>query len=148
MISKNIEIFNRKAHYNYFVEDSYVAGIVLTGNEIKSIRNGNAGISESFCQIKNNEAILVNSHIEHYLEDRIHSGDEHRERKLLLNKKEIKKLAKASEQQGYTIIPLKLFINERGLCKCLIGLCKGKKDYDKRETIKERDLERNLRNIQ
>ena len=141
---KHIEINNRKARFNYTIIDTYIAGIVLQGNEVKSLRNGNANISEAYCIINNGEVFCNNSYIAEYIKD-WSKYDPYRQRKLLLNKKEIKKIEKISEQPGYTIIPLKIFFNEQNRVKVLLGICKGKHDYDKRETIKERDLEREMR---
>lgn len=142
--TKHIEINNRKARFNYTVVDTYIAGIVLQGNEVKSLRGGNANISESYCVINDSEVFCLNSYIAEYIKD--WSGyDPYRQRKLLLNKKEIKKIAKAIEEPGYTLVPLKIYFNEQNRAKMLIGVCKGKHDYDKRETIKERDLEREMR---
>lgn len=140
---KHIEINNRKARFNYTVVDTYVAGIVLQGNEVKSLRSGNGNISDAYCVVDNGEVVCLNSYIAEYIKD--WSGyNPYRQRKLLLNKKEIKKIAKVIEQPGYTLVPLKIFFNEHNYAKMLIGVCKGKHDYDKRETIKERDLEREM----
>lgn len=142
---KHIEINNRKARFNYTVVDTYTAGIVLQGNEVKSLRSGNAGISESYCVVNKNEVFCIGSYIAEYIKD--WSGyDPYRQRKLLLNKKEIKKITKAIEQPGYTLVPLKIFFNEHNRVKVLLGICKGKHDYDKRESIKKRDLEREMKN--
>ncbi len=138
-----MEILNRQATYNYFVESTYEAGLVLTGTEIKSIRNGKCNLKDSYVIIKNNEAYLLNTHIALYDKGNIFNHDEKRTRKLLLHKKEILKLGDKVNTQGYTIIPLKIyFVN--GKAKILIGLCKGKKNYDKKETLKERDILREI----
>lgn len=138
-----MEILNRQATYNYFVESTYEAGLVLTGTEIKSIRNGKCNLKDSYVIIKNNEAYLLNTHIASYEKGNIFNHDEKRTRKLLLHKKEILKLSDKVNTQGYTIIPLKIyFVN--GKAKVLIGLCKGKKNYDKKETLKERDILREI----
>ena len=138
-----MEILNRQATYNYFVESTYEAGLVLTGTEIKSIRNGKCNLKDSYVIIKNNEAYLLNTHIALYDKGNIFNHDEKRTRKLLLHKKEILKLSDKVNTQGYTIIPLKIyFVN--GKAKILIGLCKGKKNYDKKETLKERDILREI----
>lgn len=138
-----MEIVNRKASFNYFIEETYEAGIVLTGTEIKSIRAGKCNIKDSYVIIKNNEAYLLNTHISQYEQGNIFNHDENRTRKLLLNKKEILKLNNKLVLEGYTLIPLKIyFVKSRA--KILIGVCKGKKNYDKRETIKEKDIEREL----
>ena len=136
---------NKKAYFDYFVEDEYIAGIVLIGGEVKSIRNGNVSLSESFCYLSDNcEMILKGSYIKLYENAGMMKYDERRERKLLLRKEELHKIHRFMKEKGkgYTIIPLSMFFNERGKCKVKIGICKGKKNYDKRETIKERDIDR------
>jgi SsrA-binding protein len=138
-----MEIVNRQASFNYFIEETYEAGIVLKGTEIKSIRNGKCNIKDSYAIIKNNEAYLLNTHISTYEEGNIFNHEETRTRKLLLNKKEILKLNNKLNIEGYTLIPLKIYFI-KGRAKVLIGVCKGKKNYDKRETIKEKDIEREL----
>lgn len=138
-----MEIINRKATFNYFVEDSIEAGIVLTGTEIKSIRAGKCNIKDSYAIIKNNEVYLLNTHIAHYEQGNIFNHEETRNRKLLLNKKEILKLNNKINLEGYTLIPLKIYF-VRGRAKVLIGICKGKKNFDKRESIKEKDLKREM----
>lgn len=141
-----MKIVNRKAKFEYEILDTYVAGIVLQGSEVKSIRNGRCNISDSFCVVDNNEVILKNCHISKYDSDKFTNHEELRDRKLLLTKKEILKLKEKSQTVGITIIPLKLFL-QHNLIKAEIGLCKGKKLYDKRESIKERDIERELSRI-
>lgn len=136
-----MEIRNKKAYFNYFIETEYEAGIVLKGTEIKSIRNGSCNIGDSYIRIKDNEAFIINMYIAKYEQGNQFNHNETRERKLLLNKKEILKLKTGVMQDGYNIIPLKLYIH-KGKAKLLIGLAKGKKLYDKREVIKQRDLER------
>jgi len=136
-----MEIVNRKAHFNYFVEDEFEAGIELKGTEIKSIRKGSVSLDDSYARIKDGEVFLINMYIAKYEEGNRFNHDERRERKLLLHKSEIRKVSKNIEQFSYTLIPLKLYI-KRGKAKILLGICKGKKLYDKRETIKKRDLER------
>ena len=136
-----MEILNRKARYDYEIEDEYEAGIVLTGTEIKSIRNGKANIKDSYAIIKNNEAYLLNTHISEYTEGNRFNHDETRTRKLLLHKKEIYKLRDKLEIEGYTLVPLKIYF-VKGRAKVLIGVAKGKKNYNKKETIKERDIKR------
>lgn len=138
-----MEILNRKARYDYIIEDEYEAGIVLTGTEIKSIRMGKVNIKDSYAIIRNEEIYLLNTHISAYEKGNIFNHEEERTRKLLLHKKEIKKLNNKVNLEGYTLIPLKIYF-VRGKAKVLIGLCKGKKNYDKRETIKERDLNREM----
>ncbi len=139
-----MEIINRKAKHDYFIEDTYEAGIVLKGTEVKSIRNGQANLKDSYCIIRNNEIFILNMHISHYKEGNIFNHDETRTRKLLLHHKEILKLHNKIKLEGFTIIPLKLYF-KGNYVKILIGVAKGKKDYDKRETIKKRDVEREIR---
>ena len=139
-----VEILNRKANFDYAIEDTYEAGIALKGTEVKSIRNGKANIKDSYAIIRNDEMFLFNTHISLYEEGNNFNHEETRTRKLLLHKKEILKLKNKVEMEGYTLIPLKIyFVKQR--VKVLIGLAKGKKNYDKRETIKKRDIEREMR---
>lgn len=138
-----MEILNRKARFDYYIEDEIEAGIVLTGTEIKSIRAGHVNIKDSYAIIKNEEIFLLNTHISSYDHGNIFNHDENRTRKLLLHKKQIKKLCNKITLEGYTLIPLKIYF-VKGRAKVLIGVCKGKKNYDKRETIKERDLNREM----
>lgn len=141
-----MEIKNRKANFEYFIEERYEAGIELKGTEIKSIRKGSCDIKDSFIIIKNQEAFLLNTYIAKYEEGNIFNHEERRTRKLLLHKKEIKKLLEASSKDGYSLIPLSIYL-KKGKAKVEVGVCKSKKLYDKRETIKKRDLEReNSRN--
>lgn len=139
-----MEIFNRKARFDYFIEEEYECGIVLVGTEIKSIRNGLCNLKDSYGLIRNNELFILNMHISLYKEGNIFNHEEIRTRKLLMKKKEILKLKGKIDQEGYTLIPLKLYF-KNNKAKILLGLCKGKKNYDKRESIKERDIERNLK---
>ena len=139
-----MEILNRKARYDYEIEEEYEAGISLTGTEIKSIRAGKVTIKDSYAIIRNEEIYLLNTHISAYENGNIFNHDEERTRKLLMHKSEIKKLNNKVTLEGYTLIPLKIYF-VRGRAKVLIGLCKGKKNYDKRETIKKRDTEREMR---
>ena len=138
-----MEINNRKAYHDYFILEEYEAGIALTGTEIKSIRENGANIKDSYAIIKNGEAFLLNMHISRYEQGNIFNHEETRTRKLLLNKKEILKLKDMVVLNGYTLIPLKAYF-KNGRLKILIGVCKGKKSYDKRETIKERDIKREI----
>lgn len=138
-----MEILNRKARYDYFVEDEYEAGIVLKGTEIKSIRLGKVNLGDSYAIIRNEEIYLLNTHIASYDNGNRFNHDENRTRKLLMHKSEIKKLNNKVILEGYTLIPLKIYF-VKGHAKVLIGLCKGKKNYDKRESIKERDIEREM----
>lgn len=139
-----MEILNRKAKFNYFVIDDIEAGIELKGTEIKSIRKGKASIEDAYARIKNGEVFIINMFIAMYEEGNIFNHDERRERKLLLHKSEINKLSKKLELDNYTLVPLKLYFRN-SKAKILLGLCKGKKLYDKRETIKKRDIERDNR---
>ena len=136
-----MEILNRKARNDYFIEEEYECGIELVGTEIKSIRQGSCNLKDSYAIVRNNELYALNIFISHYKEGNIFNHDERRSRKLLMHKKEILKLDEKVKLQGYTLIPLKIYFNHNK-AKLLLGLCKGKKDYDKRETIKERDLQR------
>ena len=141
-----MEIVNRKARHEYNILENYTAGIVLQGSEVKSIKAGKANIGDTYCVITNGEVWLKNSHVSKYDSDKFTNHEEKRDRKLLLNKKEIRRLTSDVQNPGYTIIPLKMFIT-KGKIKVEIGLCKGKKDYDKRESIKERDSKRELDRI-
>ncbi len=140
-----MEILNRKARFNYFIEEELECGIELLGNEVKSIREGSCNIKDSYARIKNNEVFVINMFIKKYS----HTGEtfktnETRERKLLLHKKQILKLKEKTTREGYTLVPLKVYFNKDNKVKILLGICKGKKSYDKRETIKERDIKRKL----
>lgn len=132
------EIKNKKAYFNYFIEEEYEAGIVLSGTEIKSIRKGSADIKDSYVRIKNNEAFIINMYIAKYDVGEFYNHDEYHERKLLLHKKEIKKLKDKVAIDGFALVPLKIYI-KKGYAKVLVGVCKGKKIYDKRASIKEKD---------
>ena len=144
---KTVNIFNKRAKFDYEIIETYTAGIVLSGTEIKSIRLGKANITESFCEFHEGELFVINSTIEEYLYGTHYNHKTKSERKLLLNKKELKKLNKDSENKGLTIVPLRLFTNEKGLAKLEIALCRGKKNYDKRESLKEQDTKRDLDRI-
>tara|TARA_R110002012_G_scaffold315480_1_gene529331 strand:+ start:304 stop:762 length:459 start_codon:yes stop_codon:yes gene_type:complete len=147
-MQKKINILNKKAKFQYEILDKYTAGIVLTGTEIKSIRASKASIAESFCEFNaKGELFVVNMTIEEYLYGNYYNHKPKATRKLLLNRKELKGLERDMQNAGLTIIPLRLFLNEKGLAKLDIALCKGKKLYDKRETIKDRDNKRNLDRI-
>lgn len=144
-MQKNINIQNKKARFLFEILDKYTAGIVLTGTEIKSIRSSKASIAESFCEFnEKGELFVINATIEEYAFGNYYNHRPKAERKLLLNKKELKKLYKEVQSSGLTIIPLRLFINEKGFAKIDIALAKGKKLFDKRETIKDRDNKRDL----
>lgn len=136
-----MEILNRKAHYDYFIKETYEAGIELQGTEIKSLRKGNANINDLYARIKNGEVYLTNMYIAKYEEGNIFNHDERRERKLLLHKREILKIDSEITTKRYTLIPLKIYFT-RGKAKVELGVCQGKKLYDKRESIKERDIKR------
>ena len=138
-----MEILNRKAHHDYFIDEIYEAGIVLTGTEIKSIRNGNCNIKDCYAIIKNNEVFLLNMYVGQYKEGNIFNHSETRSRKLLLHKKEIKKLDEGIKLKGITLVPVKLYFKNNKLKVCL-AVCRGKKDYDKRESIKQRDIKREV----
>ena len=147
-MQKTINIQNKKARFQYEILDKYTAGIVLTGTEIKSIRSSKASIAESFCEFSaNGELFVVNMTIQEYAFGNYYNHKPKATRKLLLNKRELKKLNKEVQNTGLTIIPLRLFINDKGYAKLDIALAKGKKLYDKRETIKDRDNKRNLDRI-
>jgi SsrA-binding protein len=147
-MQKNINIQNKKARFLYEILDKYTAGIVLTGTEIKSIRSSKASIAESFCEFnEKGELFVINATIEEYAFGNYYNHRPKAERKLLLNKKELKKLLKEVQNSGLTIIPLRLFINDNGYAKMEIALAKGKKLFDKRETIKDRDSKRDLDRI-
>lgn len=139
-----MEILNRRANYDYFIEDTYEAGIALTGTEIKSLRKGKANIKDSYAIIRNDEIYLLNAHISSYEQANQFNHDENRTRKLLLHKKEILKLKDKLLKEGYTLIPLKMYFKENNL-KVLIGVCKGKKNFDKREVIKKRENDLEIR---
>lgn len=138
-----MEILNRKARYDYFIDEEYEAGIVLTGTEIKSIRNGHCNIKDCYGIVRNGEVFLLNMFIGQYKEGNLFNHSENRSRKLLLHKNEIKKISQALDLNGYTLIPLKGYFKDNKF-KILLGVCKGKKNYDKRETIKERDIKREV----
>ena len=147
-MKKSINILNKKARFSYDLLDTYTAGIVLTGTEIKSIRASKASITESFCEFNDSgELFVINMTVQEYDHGNHFNHRPKAERKLLLNKKELRKLEKEVKNTGLTIIPTKLFINEKGFAKLKIALAKGKKLFDKRETIKERDNKRNLDRI-
>ena len=146
-MQKTVNILNKRARFDYEIIETYTAGIVLAGSEIKSIRLGKASIAESFCEFHEHELFAINTNIEEYAYSRSFSHTPKSERKLLLNRKELKSLLKSVQNKGLTIIPLKLFTNEKGIAKLDIGLARGKKNYDKRETMKERDDKRAIDRI-
>ncbi|TJZ60802.1 SsrA-binding protein SmpB [Sphingobacterium olei] len=143
-ISSQINIKNKRASFEYHLLDKYVAGIRLLGTEIKSIREGKANINDSFCAFFENGLYIRNMHIAEYSFGSFYNHESKRDRQLLLNKKELKKIKEKGEEKGFTIVPLRIFINERGFAKVEIALAQGKKDFDKRDTIKERDSKREL----
>ena len=145
----NILIDNRKANYNYFLLEEYAAGIALIGCEVKSIRNRDVNMSDSYCTFVGNELIIKNMHISPYKNSGLtyKDYDPKRDRKLLLTKRELRKLQKDVQVKGYTIVPVNLYTNGKGLVKLTIAMAKGKHTYDKSQTIKERDLDREMKNI-
>lgn len=144
MNSSQINIKNRRATFDYEIGDKYTAGIVLTGTEIKSIRQGKASLADSYCIIERGEVWIKGMYIAEYFQGSYNNHITRRDRKLLLTRKEIAKLIKANENPGYTIIPLRLFLSERGYAKIVIGVARGKKSFDKRQSIREREDKRQL----
>lgn len=140
----NIQIKNRRATFDYEILEKYTAGIQLFGTEIKSIREGKAGLNDTYCIFVGNELWVKNMHIAAYRFGTYNNHEVQRERKLLLTKKELKKLMRGTKETGYTIVPLKLFINENGLAKLEIALVRGKKNYDKRQSLKEKEDKRHM----
>ena len=145
--SNNVTIKNRRASHEYLFLDTYIAGIQLIGVEIKSIRKGEVNLSEAYCIFQNGELYLKNTHISPYENAGFVKVDPLRDRKLLLNKNELRKLSEGISRKGLTIIPTKMFVNERGLCKVEVCLCQGKKNYDKRESLKEKDVKKRMNNL-
>ena len=141
---KEVNIKNRRATFDYASSDTFTAGIVLTGTEIKSIRQGKASLVDTFCYVNNGEVWVKNMYIAEYFYGTYNNHTERRDRKLLLNRKEIARLEKDGKESGCTIVPLRLFISDRGYAKLVIGLGRGKKEYDKRQSIKERDDKRDM----
>ena len=144
MKASQVNIKNKKATFNYEIGDTFTAGIVLTGTEIKSIREGKASLTDAYCIVENGEIWVKGMHISEYFYGSYNNHSVRRDRKLLLNKKEIAKIAKASDEPGYTIVPLRMFISDKGYAKLVIGIGRGKKQYDKRQSIKEREDKRNI----
>ena len=142
MATVNINIKNRRASFDYEIIETFDAGIVLTGTEIKSIRQGKAGLTDTYCLVINGELWVKNMYIAEYSLGSYNNHLTHRDRKLLLNKKEIQKIAKAAEQPGFSIVPLRGFLNDRGFAKMVIAIARGKKLFDKRQSIKEREDKR------
>ena len=141
-----VEVKNKKAYFDYFIDEEFECGIVLKGTEIKSIRKGSVDLKDTFARVKHGEIYVINMYIAKYDEGNRFNHDERRERKLLLHKKEINKIFEKVKQEGKTLVPLKLYFKEDKV-KILLGICTGKKLYDKRETIKERDLAREKRDL-
>lgn len=144
MKSPSINIKNKRASFDYEFIETYTAGIVLTGTEIKSIRMGKAGLVDTYCFFTNGEIWVKNMHIAEYFYGSYNNHAARRDRKLLLNKKELHKLQQTTKTPGFTIIPVRMFINEKGLAKLVIALAKGKKEYDKRESLREKDDKREM----
>lgn len=144
MMKKEINIKNKKAQFEYFLIEKYIAGIQLSGTEIKSIRDASASINEAYCIFKENELFVKNMHIAEYSHGTCNNHEPKRDRKLLLQKKELKKIRNKVKEQGITIVPLRLFIDENGLAKLEISVAKGKKLYDKRDSIKDKTVKREM----
>lgn len=142
--NNTINVKNRRATFDYEIVETFTAGIVLTGTEIKSIRQGKVGLTDTYCMVINGEVWVKNMYIAEYSFGSYNNHTTHRDRKLLLNRKEIRRIAKDNLQPGYSIVPLRLFINERGLAKLVIAIARGKKQYDKRQSIKEREDKRTI----
>lgn len=140
--NNTINVKNRRATFDYEIVETFTAGIVLTGTEIKSIRQGKVGLTDTYCMVINGEVWVKNMYIAEYSFGSYNNHTTHRDRKLLLNRKEIRRIAKDNLQPGYSIVPLRLFINERGLAKLVIAIARGKKQYDKRQSIKESEDKR------
>ena len=142
MNPKDINIKNRRATFDYEIVETFTAGIVLTGTEIKSLRQGKASLVDTFCYVDGGEVWVKNMYIAEYFFGSYNNHSARRDRKLLLQRKEIRRLEKDGKESGFTIVPLKLFINAKGLAKLVIGLARGKKEYDKRQSIREREDKR------
>ncbi|MEZ5198005.1 MAG: SsrA-binding protein SmpB [Bacteroidales bacterium] len=143
-MDNQIKIKNKKAYFEYIISDKIVAGIQLTGTEIKSIRTGKVSLVESYCSFKGHELFVINMHIAEYQFGTYNNHEPKRDRKLLLSKRELRKLSIKVKEKGFTIVPTLLFVNDKGLAKLEIGLAKGKKLYDKRETLKAKDNKRDM----
>ena len=141
---KDINIKNKRATFDFAIGDTFTAGIVLTGTEIKAIREGKASLVDSFCFVANGEVWVKNMYVAEYFYGTYNNHEARRDRKLRLNRKEIAKLEKSGKETGFSIIPMRLFINDRGLAKLVIGIGRGKKEYDKRQSIKEREDKRSI----
>ncbi len=145
--ASNVNIKNRRASFDYIITETYTAGLVLTGTEIKSIRQSKASLVDTYCTFINEELWVKNMHVAEYFYGSYNNHTARRDRKLLLERKELRKLKQAVKNPGFTIVPTRLFINEKGLAKLVIGLARGKHEYDKRESIKERDDKREIDRI-
>ncbi|MGJ1264744.1 MULTISPECIES: SsrA-binding protein SmpB [Sphingobacterium] len=143
-LAANINIKNKRASFEYHLLDKYIAGLQLLGTEIKSIREGKANINDSFCAFFEKGLYIRNMHIAEYSHGSFYNHEAKRDRQLLLTKRELKKLRAKGDEKGFTIVPLRIFVNERGFAKVEIALAQGKKDFDKRDTIKDRDAKREL----
>ncbi len=143
----NVNIKNKRATFDYIISDTYTAGMVLTGTEIKSIRESRASLVDTYCTFINNELWVKNMHVAEYFYGSYNNHSTRRDRKLLLERKELRKLMQVTKVPGFTIVPVRLFINERGLAKLVIGVARGKREYDKRESLKERDDKREMDRI-
>lgn len=139
------ELRNRQAYHEYFIDAKYEAGMVLLGTEVKSLRGGRASFNDSYCLIQKGEIWIKSLHIAEYSHGTVNNHDPLRDRKLLLEKREIKKIEAKLKEKGYTLVPLRIFFNEKNLAKIEIGLARGKKLYDKRESIKQKDVEREIK---
>ena len=146
-ISSSVNIQNRRARFDYLILDGYSAGIVLTGTEIKSIRTGKASLTDSFCYINNGEVWMKNSYIAPYERGSYLNHSARRDRKLLLNRREINRLVADSRSPGFSIVPLRIYLSERGLAKVEIALCRGKKEYDKRASLREQQDKREIQRV-
>lgn len=144
---KDINIKNKRANFDYAITETFTAGIVLTGTEIKSIRQGKASLVDTFCYVDRGEVWVKNMYIAEYTHGTYYNHVARRDRKLLLNRKEIARLEKSGKEAGFTIVPLRLFINDRGLAKLVIGIGRGKKEYDKRQSIREREDRRDMARV-
>jgi SsrA-binding protein len=141
-MSQQLNIKNKRAFFDFEIMDTYTAGLMLTGTEIKSIRNGKAHINEAFCQIKKGELFIINMYVDVYEFGSYLNHEPRRARKLLLNKREVKQIVKKITEKGLTVIPIKIFLSERGLAKIEVAVAKGKKTHDKRQSIKSKDIKR------
>lgn len=144
-MSSSPEIKNRSVYHEYFIDTKYEAGMVLLGTEVKSIRTGKVSFNDSYCLLHKGEILVKSLHIAEYSHGNLNNHDPLRDRKLLLRKREIKKIEAKLKEKGYTLVPLRIYFNEKSLVKMEIGLAKGKKMHDKRETIKQKDVEREMK---